>query len=340
MTISRSVRIAPWTAVVATLVTLVAGCGGQADDDSGGADTLKVGILQLSQATLLDGIVGGFKSELVEQLPGRKITFDVKNAQGENSLVQSIAQQFKASDADLFAVAGTPGIIALAQLETVRPIFGLAMTDPVAAKVAKSLDAPGTNVTGSLGFIEPSAILAEVKKVQPPPQRIGTVYDPSNEASHIWIEKFRAALRADGGGLSLTEGTIAGSGDIAAAANSLGGRTDTWIIPPDTTVIAGLPAVGSAALNSKARLFITGGDAQTAGVLASIGPDYTELGRLAARKAAEVVNGSEPSRTAFARPTGTQWSVNQTTVDALSITLPPEAINPAAPSVSVVPSGR
>jgi putative ABC transport system substrate-binding protein len=326
----KSVHATPIRGVLAALAIgtlLLSGCS---SDDSGGSPAddeerpLRVGVLQLSEATLLDDIVKGFQDGIREELKPREVTFDVKNSQGDNSLIQSIAGQLKDSDADLFAVAGTPGIIALSQVETRRPIIGLAMTDPIKAKVAKSLDASETNVTGSLGFIEPAEILTELVGIKPAPRKIGTVYDPSNEASRIWVESFKEALRGLPE-LSLAEATIASSGDISAAARSLAGRTDTWVIPPDTTVIAGMPAVGAAALKAKTPLIITGGDSTVAGVLASIGPNYAELGALAATTAARVVRGEEPGKVPFVRPGGATWAVNDETRDALEVKLPTSA---------------
>jgi putative ABC transport system substrate-binding protein len=309
-------------AIVAAVA--LAACSSTPSNPAAGPAPLKVGILQLSQAALLDDIVNGFEDELTKAVTPRKVTFDVKNANGDSSLIQSIAKQLADSDADMFAVAGTPGIIALDGIEKRRPIIGLAMTDPVQAKVAKSLDVPGGNVTGSLGFIAPSLILDQVLQIKPTPKVFGTVYDPGNEASQIWVQGFRAAL-ANHPGLSLVESTIGGSGDIPVAARSLVGRTDTWVLPPDTTVIAGLPGVASTALSAKVPLIVTGGDAKTAGVLASLGPDYAQLGRLAGDVAAQVVNGQSAATTAFARPNGASWVVNQQTRAALGVTLPPSA---------------
>jgi putative ABC transport system substrate-binding protein len=237
----------------------------------------------------------------------------------------------------MFATAGTPGLIALAGIEKRRPIIGLAMTDPVKAKVANSLDASGTNVTGSLGYIPPAFILDQMLQIQPAPKVFGTVYDPSNEASRIWESDFKAAL-ASHPGLTLIEATIAASGDIPLAARSLAGRADTWVLPPDATVIAGLPGVGSAALSAKAALIVTGGDAKTPGVLASLGPDYGALGKLGGEVAARVVRGESPGKVPFARPSGANWVVNEATRVAIGVTLPASATATAGTTPTTTPS--
>lgn len=316
----RRLRKILMSAAMATLLLGAAACGGSSASGDSGDDVYKVGILQLSEADLLDGIVDSFEKTFKKQMAPRKVEFKVLNAQGDNSLIQSIAQQLHGGDSDLFAVAGTPGIIALAALEKDRPIIGLAMTDPVEAKVAKSLDAPGTNVTGSLGYIPPSQVLEAVQRMRPAPRTFGTLYDPSNEASRIWIADFKKALAPTG--IQLKEATITGPGDINTAARSLSGKADTWVIPPDTTVAAGLPAVGSAAADSGAAVFVTAGDPQTPGILASVGPDYAALGGLGGDVAAKVAQGADPATTPFARPDGAAVVPNEKTVAALGVTLP------------------
>jgi putative ABC transport system substrate-binding protein len=329
----RAVALAVVSVLAVTIAALTGCSSGSTGSTPGGQAPLKVGILQLSQATLLDDIVNGFKDGITQALAPRPVTFDVKNAQGDNSLIQSIARQLADSDADMFATAGTPGLIALAGIEKRRPIIGLAMTDPVKAKVARSIEASGTNVTGSLGYIPPAYILDQLLQIQPVPKVFGTVYDPSNEASRIWVRDFKDAL-ATHPGLRLIEATIAASGDIPLAARSLAGRADTWVLPPDATVIAGLPGVGSAALSAKAPLIVTGGDATTPGVLASLGPDYGALGRLAGGVAARVVRGESPGAVPFAKPSGANWVVNQATRTALGVTLPASATASTKPTAT------
>lgn len=327
---SRRLSAIIMSAVLGVLLVTAAGCGnsdggsseGSRSDggSSGGRDVYKVGILQLSEAELLDGIVASFEQTFREEMRPKKVEFKVLNAQGDNSLIQSIAAQLHQGDSNLFAVAGTPGIIALAAVERDRPIIGLAMTDPVQAKVANSVDASGNNVTGSLGYIPPAQVLDTVQRMQPPPKTVGTLYDASNEASRIWIADFKRALRPTD--LKLKEATITGPGDVAAAARSLSGRADTWVIPPDTTVAAGLPAVGSAADASGAAVFVTAGDPQTPGILASVGPDYAALGGLAGGVAAKVAKGADPSTTPFVKPDGATVVPNPERAKDLGVTLP------------------
>jgi putative ABC transport system substrate-binding protein len=338
MRISSRVRRS-WTVVTALALAavLLAGCGSGATpaadvrtpgaSDSGRAP-IKVGIFLMASAALLDDVVAGFKKQFLTDT-GRspdEVTWVERNAQGDASLIQSIARELAGQHLDMITVIGTPAVLAMAQVEKKTPIIALAMGDPVGAGVAKSLDAPGGNVTGSIDYIEPAKVLDEMLRVSPAPKRLGTIYDPSNQNLQVWVADLKKALPARG--LSLVEATVATPADVDNAARSLIGRVDAILIGPDATVIGGTPAVAAAARRGKVPLYLVGGDASEPGVLATLGPDYPQLGALGGAVAAKVDRGTPPGEVPFARPGAIQWGVNTGTAKALGVTLPSGVATP------------
>ena len=221
---------------VGVLAVAVASCGDSGGDASStgssstgsgseAPDSFDVGVLQIAEAAVLDDIVAAFQDRLTQELAPATVDFDLQNAQGDQSLIASLARNFAASDADAFAVIGTPAVIAMAQQITDRPIIAIAMGDPVGAGVAESLEAPGGNVTGSIDYVDPAIILEQLLTASPAPRRLGTVYDPSNQNMQVWVADLTAAVEAEGD-LELVEATISGPGDVATArAASTGGST-------------------------------------------------------------------------------------------------------------------
>ncbi|WP_261567646.1 ABC transporter substrate-binding protein [Frankia gtarii] len=329
--------LAPAVASCLAAAISLAACGSSGGDGSpAGADassaatakTVHVGVLQLASATVIDQTVAAFEQELKTKLAPRPVSFDVKNAQGDQSLISSISRGFAQSDSDGVAVIGTPAVVALAQQTEDKPIFALAMGDPVGAKVAESLDRPGKNVTGSVDYVDPAVLLQSIMKIAPAPKRIGTIYDPSNQNMQVWIKALRAAV-AKYPGVSVVESTISGAQDVPSAARSLTGRVDAELIGPDATVLSALPVVGSAAAGGKLPVYVVGGDATVAGILASIGPDYPTLGRLAADAAAKVLTGTPAAEVAFGQPSGVGFTVQKATMTKLGITLPADLLSAA-----------
>jgi putative ABC transport system substrate-binding protein len=337
----RRWRLAPPAAAVATIAAaavVLAGCsssastGGSASSGSpsagsasgaasvAGKTSYTIGVFEVAQADLLNTVVQKFEQALEAGVPNAKFTFDLKNANSEQSLISSIALDFASSDDDAFAVIGTPAVIALAQAVKDKPIFALAMGDPVGAGLAKSLGHPGGNVTGSTDYIDPAKLLAKIKAVQPRVKTIGTVYDPSNQNMQVWVR----ALKQEAGpaGFSVVESTISSAADIPEAARSLEGRVDTILVGPDATVLAGLDAVGAAALEAKVSLYVVGGDVTTPGVLATLGANYPETGTTAGQGAARVLLGTAPGGVPFAQPKGIDVVFSKKTVTSLGLAIP------------------
>ena len=86
---------------------------------------VKVGILVPMQHRAMNEIVSGFKTELKKKYPGR-ITFLVKNAQGDANLQRAILQGFKQMKIDLFVpISTTTTQMTLAMVRS-KPVVGVA----------------------------------------------------------------------------------------------------------------------------------------------------------------------------------------------------------------------
>lgn len=325
---SRRRRMAAALLGAIGMIGVIAGCGsssGSTTSSSAGSGTVKVNIFEVAQADVVTTLETAFKKELTAKLAGRTVSYSVSNANGDPSLIQSIARNLSRSSSSLIAVIGTPAVIAMAQQDKTHPIIALAMGDPVGGKVADSLDHPGRNVTGTIDFVDPAKLLGELAKVTPAPKRIGTIYDPSNENSQVWVAQLRTAIKARPG-LALVEATVASAGDVQSAARSLVGRTDTILVGPDAAVASGIAAVGAVALSNKIPLYLTSGDATTSGVLATLGPSYANLGSQGADVAVKVLDGAQPAVTPFGRPGALEWDVNHSTLGVLGVTMPSAAM--------------
>jgi putative ABC transport system substrate-binding protein len=319
----RRTRRAVALAVLGGLATALTACGAPSPPAAApGDEPVRVGVLQIAQAALLDSTVGRFRQRLTELVAPRRVEFEVQNANSDQSLIASITRDFARSDDDLFAVIGTPAVIALAQQVTNRPVVAIAMGDPVGAGVAQTLDRPGGNVTGSTDFVEPAELLPTLTGATPRPDRVGTVFDPSNQNMAVWTRALHAAGTA--AGLDVVDATISGPGDVASAARSLAGRSDAILIGPDATVVAGLDAVGAVAAQAGIPTYVVGGDATIPGVLASIGPDYAQVGVQAAEAAQAVLRGTPAAEVPFTRPQGVRLEVNGSVQTALGIRFPPD----------------
>lgn len=83
--------------------------GADANADTGAAagDTAKVAVVQLVDNDAFTEMIDSFENKLTE-LYGDGVTYDVKNAQGDMSTLNSIASELKTADYDLVVPIVTP----------------------------------------------------------------------------------------------------------------------------------------------------------------------------------------------------------------------------------------
>jgi putative ABC transport system substrate-binding protein len=281
-----------------------------------------IGIFKITSGAVFDDISDGFVDGFAEGtgLDVEQIDIVEENAQGDPSLIQSIARSFADSDADMVAVVGTPAVIAQAEVTTDRPVIAMAMGDPVGAGLAESLDRPGGNVTGSIDYIDPALLVDELQAVHPDLERLGTVYDPANQNMQVWIDDLRTTL--DDRGIELVEAAASASTEVEPATRSLDGRAEVILTGPDAMVIEAIGAVGQVAKRSGTPVYTVAADIGADGVVASLGPDYREVGRLAGAAAAEVHNGTPAGEVAFGRPGELLWTLDRDEARELGLDIP------------------
>lgn len=323
--------------ITAAACVAAAGCG--SDSSSGGTASkeasskpYRVSVLQLAQIEIFDQMTRRFQARLRQRLAPRRVDFSVANAQGDPSLLRDVVRQQVRSRVDAFAVLGTDAVVAMSQAERRRPVIAVAMTDPVAAKVAKTLDQPAGNVTGSVSFMDPGKVLRQISRTAPPPRRLGTIVNPASANDSSWLGALKRAASARR--TTLVQVSISSAGDVPAAARSLLGRVDGILLPPDAVIVSAVPAIGSLAASRKLPLYLTGGDASVRGVLAQVGPDFVDLAALAADSLGEiVVGGRSAGDVAFKRFGGDpKWTLNSSTAKALTnLRLPPDVTAAASP---------
>lgn len=330
--------------VVACLAVLgLAACSASAAHQGGSAQPgssagsavhrARVGIFLLDDSAFVPPVIAGFKQGFLRasKLPAADVTWDVQNANDNDSLVTSMARRFSTSGDDVVAVLGTPAVIALAQLDRQRPpIVAIAMGDPVGAHVARSLTHPGKNVTGTTDFIPPARLLSVLMQARPRPAVLGTIYDSANENMTVWLAALRASIASTPEAPKLLAVPVQGVNDVAPAVSSLTSRVNALLIGPDA-VVAGdaLPAVARGALVARIPLYVAGGSLSAKGITATVGANYVQLGAQAGGLAAKIVNGARPATTAFIGPRQLEIELSRSSLRQDGIRFPPALVRSA-----------
>ena len=313
--ISRRSLIAGTFAVAAGLG--LAACGG----NGGGADkSFKIGVLQLTEHSALDAANKGFIKALDES--GIKYEADQQNAQNDQSACKTIAAKFVGDEKDLIFAIATPAAQAVATETPDIPVVGTAITDYAGAKLVKSNDKPGTNVTGTSDMNPVEEQIAMLQKVLPDAKNIGLLWCTAEANSKIQIDAAKKVL--DKAGLSYKDYTVSSSNEIQSVVESMVGKVDAVYTPTDNTIAAGMAQVGQIAKEGKLPI-VTGEEGMCkASGLCTLSIDYEELGHMAGEMAVKILkDGKKPEDMAIETEDSSKLKVvkNEEMAKALGIDL-------------------
>ncbi|MFC7685887.1 ABC transporter substrate-binding protein [Ureibacillus sp. GCM10028918] len=309
------------------LVLLLAACGGSetstdsTEDTSTGtteeAKSFKVGITQIVEHPSLDAATEGFKAALEEA--GLDVEFVEENAQNDQSMNTTIAQNLVNEGVDLIFANSTPSAQAVKGATSDIPILFTSVTDAVGAELIDSMEAPGGNVTGTVD-LHPDTIANTVAflKDELGAKKVGTVYNTGEQNSVAQIEQVKGLLEE--AGLELVEASVSTSAEVKQATESLIGKVDSLYIITDNTVVSALESVIEVASANQLPLMVGELDSVERGGLGAYGFEYYDIGYEAGEMAVKILNGeATPSEIPSAYPANLKLLINKGAADTLGL---------------------
>lgn len=261
---------------------------------SGDARRVTVGLIQLVEHPSLDeirtAITARFEEKAAEN--GLEVEISYQNAQNDTSTINTICQQFVASQVDIIVAIATPAAqgAAAAAENTGIPVVFSAVTDPVSAGLVENMDAPEGNITGTSDAIPVEKIFALAQELTPEAKSFGLIYNTSEDNSLSVIVEVKAYL--DANGLSYTEGAVTSAADIQTSARNLLGRCDAIFAPIDNTVASAMGVLADEAIQVGKPVYVAADSMVADGGLATVGVNYTNLGSQTADMALKILTGT------------------------------------------------
>lgn len=308
-------------AAAMTMLAAVAVCGSSTNTAStDGEKTYKIGVLQYADHPSLDNCYKGFEEGLKAE--GIKYQIDSQSAKNDDATNTQIAQNFAAGKMDLVCGIATPSAQALytACKEKNIPVVFNAVSDPVAAKLAKSETEALDGITGVSDKLPVEAQLKLIREIMPDAKKIGILYTTSEANSVSTIETYKE--KAGDFGFEIVERGITNAADIAAAADVLVQDVDCITNMTDNTVVANLPTILEKATAKGIPVFGSEEEQVTNGCVASAGIDYVELGKKAGVIAAKVLKGTDISTIPYETMTESKVTINKKAAENISLELP------------------
>lgn len=264
--------------------------------------TIKVGICNYVDDASLNQIVENIQARLKEIGDEKGVAFDVSydNCNADANLLTQIISNFIADNVDIMIGVATPVAMAMqaATEDNGIPVVFAAVSDPVGAGLVESMEAPGSNVTGTSDYLDTAAVMQLITAADPDAKNIALLYDIGQDSSTAAIAHAKEYLDANGiaygeyTGTTVDEVTLAVQALIADGVDAVFTPTDNTIMKSELSIYemlheAGIPhytGADSFALN---------------GAFLGYGVDYAALGVETANMAASIaLDGAKPAETA------------------------------------------
>jgi putative ABC transport system substrate-binding protein len=285
-------------------------------------EKIKIGIVQHVDHPSLNQIRETIISELEAAGMSDKIEIVFENANGDASLLPSIMQSLVNDNVSMIVPIATPTAQAAAAVTTTIPIVFSAVSNPVEAGLVTSFDAVDGNITGVSNSIAIEDIFALAAELTPEAKTFGFVYNSSEINSVTGIN--RAKVYCDANGIAYKEVTITGTADLQQAATSLVGEVDAFFTPNDNMVASAMPVYLQVATDAGLPIYVGADSMVNDGGLATVGIDYTVLGKQTADMIIRIVNGEQISENPVEVINQYAKMINFNTANTLGITIPDE----------------
>lgn len=313
-----------------------ASTGSETSADSSAAESdYTIGISQFAEHGSLDncreGFLEGLKSAGIEE--GVNLTVEYQNSQADTGTASTIADNFVSKNVDLICAIATPSAQAAynSAMDSEIPVVYTAVTDPVAAKLAKDDGTAVGNVTGTSDELPIKAQLEMIREMMPDAKKIGILYTTSEANSVSALAKYDDL--AGDYGFEIVEKGISQTADISLAADELLGEVDCLTNLTDNTVVASLATILDKANAKKIPVFGSEIEQVKIGCLAAEGLDYVALGKQTGKMAAKILKGEKKaSDMQFETITEPGFYVNNEVAKNLGITVPEDLQDKAVES--------
>ena len=256
----------------------------------------KVGICNYVDDASLNQIVANIEETLAALGEANHVKFEVyyDNCNADANVMAQIIANFIAEKVDLMVGVATPVAMAMqsATEENGIPVVFAAVSDPLAAGLVTSLEAPGANITGTSDYLDTAAVLNLILALKPECKKVGLLYDIGQDSSATPIAAAKEYL--DAKGIAYIERNGTNNDEVLLAAQSLTyDGVDAIFTPTDNTIMTAELAIYEILANAGIPHF-TGADSFALnGAFLGYGVDYANLGVETGNMVADILLGGK-----------------------------------------------
>ena len=305
--------------LVAIMMFAFAGCSENKNKDD---SVLKIGIIQYMSHPSLDNCYNGIISALENSGIEYTVDYQTGSSSSADADCTNFAKNMVAANYDMIIAIATPAAKAAfaATDDTEIPVIFCAVSDPIAAGLVESMEAPGYICTGTSDVLDLEAQVAIIKAMQPDVKSIGILYTSSEDNSITNLKNFKSVC--DKENIEVVATAVQGASDIPSAAEELASKVDCINNFTDNNVVNNLSVVLSAADKYGIPVYGSEEEQVVNGCLASVSIDYVALGKVTGEMAVEVLNGADASAMPVKTITEATPIINSSVLKKLGLSIP------------------
>ena len=305
--------------LVAIMMFAFAGCSENKNKDD---SVLKIGIIQYMSHPSLDNCYNGIISALENSGIEYTVDYQTGSSSSADTDCTNFAKNMVAANYDMIIAIATPAAKAAfaATDDTEIPVIFCAVSDPIAAGLVESMEAPGYICTGTSDVLDLEAQVAIIKAMQPDVKSIGILYTSSEDNSITNLKNFKSVC--DKENIEVVATAVQGASDIPSAAEELASKVDCINNFTDNNVVNNLSVVLSAADKYGIPVYGSEEEQVVNGCLASVSIDYVALGKVTGEMAVEVLNGADASAMPVKTITEATPVINSSVLKKLGLSIP------------------
>ncbi len=321
--------------VMTMVATGFAGCGNSASNSEGDsqpaetqestAKEYKVGIIQYVDDASLNQIVDNLEKQLDTIGEEKGVTFNYKdyyyNGQADSTTINQIVTELINDEVDVLVPIATPTamICQSATEDNQIPVVFAAVSDPEGAGLVASNDAPGSNITGTSDALNTGAIIDLMMEQDRDLQKVGLLYDKSQDSSTTPIKDAKKHL--EDAGIEVIEKTGTKNDEVMLAADALcAEKVDAVFTPTDNTIMTAELAIYEKFIEAGIPHYCGADSFALNGAYLGYGVNYATLGAETANIVAEIlVDGKDPATVPVKILDNGTATVNTETAAALNL---------------------
>src|SRR5215813_2063594 len=255
---------------------------------------------------------------------GKNLIFNHRSAEGQSERLTQLAAEFVRSNPDVIVAGiGTLTAQALQAATTSIPVVFASVGDPIGAGVVKSLNRPGSNITGLTS--QASEITGKrlqiLEEVIPGTRIVAVIRNPETPFTALALEELRNA--ADTRGLRLEVFEIRAADQLPTIIRAAVRAGATALITLEDPLLQSLRGqMAEFTISGRLPSIYGNRDFVDAGGLLSYGTDRRQQYQRAAEMVDKILKGEKPADIPVEQPTKFELVINLKTAKALGLTVP------------------